>query len=107
MRPLEEALGIVGALKERYPLVDFRIWGSFCVVTEFSRQSCYHFCWYNTSCIGTEKAEYPGYYAMCIRGQVFFVNPYKDLIMVRLSLRDDTDAHIPYLFGQMSNLWPE
>jgi len=67
----------------------------------------YHFCWYNTSCIGAEKAEYPGYYAMGIRGQILFVNPYKDLIMVRLGLKDDTYAHIPYLFEQLSNLWPE
>ena len=67
----------------------------------------YHFCWYNTSCIGAEKAEYPGDYAMGIRGQILFVNPYKDLIMVRLGLKDDTYAHIPYLFEQLSNLWPE
>ena len=67
----------------------------------------YHFCWYNTSCIGAEKAEYPGYYAMGIRGQVLFVNPYRNMIMVWLGLRDDTYAHIPYLFEQLSNLWPE
>lgn len=67
----------------------------------------YHFCWYNTSCVGAEKPEYPGFYAMGIRGQVLFVNPYKNLIMVRLGLKDDTYAHIPYLFEQLSNLWPE
>ena len=32
VRPREEALGIGRALKERYPLVDFCIWDSFCVV---------------------------------------------------------------------------
>ena len=67
----------------------------------------YHFCWYNTSCIGADKADYPGYYAMGIRGQILFVNPYKNLIMVRLGLKDDTYAHIPYLFEQLSNIWPE
>ena len=67
----------------------------------------YHFCWYNTSCIGAEKPEFPGYYAMGIRGQVLYVNPYKQLIMVRLGLKDDTYAHIPYLFEQLSNIWPE
>jgi len=67
----------------------------------------YRFCWYNTSCIGAEKAEYPGYYAMGIRGQVLFVNPYRNMVMVRLGLRDDTYAHIPYLFEQLSNLWSE
>ena len=65
----------------------------------------YHFCWYNTSCFGAEKAEYPGYYAMGIRGQILFVNPYENLIMVRLGLKDDTYAHIPYLFEQLSNIW--
>ena len=66
----------------------------------------YHFCWYNTSCIGADKPEFPGYYAMGIRGQVLYVNPYKNLIMVRLGLKDDTYAHIPYLFEQLSILWP-
>lgn len=28
------------------------------------------------------------------------------LIMVSLGLRDDTYAHIPYLFEQLSNIWP-
>lgn len=75
--------------------------------TSYSRDNeGYHFCWYNTSCIGADKPEYPGYYAMGIRGQVLYVNPYKRLIMVRLGLRDDTYAHIPYLFEQLSNLWP-
>ncbi len=66
----------------------------------------YHFCWYNTSSVGAEKPEYPGYYAMGIRGQILYVNPDRNLIMVRLGLRDDTYAHIPYLFEQLSNLWP-
>ena len=67
----------------------------------------YHFCWYNTSCIGADKPEFPGYYALGIRGQVLYVNPYKNLIMVRLGLKDDTYAHIPYLFEQLSNSWIE
>ncbi|MBR1889857.1 MAG: serine hydrolase [Alloprevotella sp.] len=75
--------------------------------TSYSRDNeGYHFCWYNTSCIGADKPEYPGYYAMGIRGQVLYVNPHRHLIMVRLGLRDDTYAHIPYLFEQLSNLWP-
>jgi hypothetical protein len=55
--------------------------------------------------IRREKAPgFPGYYALGIRGQVLYVNPYKHLIMVRLGLRDDTYAHIPYLFEQLSLL---
>lgn len=76
--------------------------------TAYSRDNeGYHFCWYNTSCIGADKPEFPGYYAMGIRGQILYVNPYKNLIMVRLGLKDDTFAHIPYLFEQLSNIWPE
>lgn len=67
----------------------------------------YHFCWYNTSNIGAEKPEYPGFYAIGIRGQVLYVNPYKNLIMVRFGLKDDTYAHIPYMFEQLSNVWPQ
>lgn len=58
---------------------------------------------YNTSSIGAKKPELPGYYAHGIRGQVLYVNPYKKQIMVRLGLKDDTYAHIPYLFEQLSN----
>ena len=32
VRPREEAMGIGQALKERYPLVDFCVWDSFCVM---------------------------------------------------------------------------
>lgn len=67
----------------------------------------YHFCWYNTSSVGVARPDHPGFYAMGIRGQVLFVNPYKQLVMVRLGLKDDTYAHIPYLFEQLSNLWSE
>ena len=67
----------------------------------------HHFCWYNISSVGAERPEFPGYYAHGIRGQVLYVNPYKNLIMVRLGLKDDTYAHIPYLFEQLSTFWPK
>lgn len=67
----------------------------------------YHYCWYNTSYIGADRPEFPSYYAMGIRGQVLCVNPAKKLIMVRLGLKDDTYAHIPYMFEQLSNCWQE
>jgi len=63
----------------------------------------YHFCWYNTSSVGAEKPEYPGFYALGVRGQVLYVNPYNNMILIRFGLRDDTYAHIPYLFEQLSN----
>lgn len=73
--------------------------------TAYSQEnSGYHFCWYNTSCIGAKKPDHPGFYAHGIRGQILYVNPDKRRIMVRLGLRDDTYAHIPYLFEQLCNL---
>ena len=63
----------------------------------------YHFNWYNLSNIGADKAQYPGYYAHGIRGQVLYVNPYKRLIMVRMGKQDNTFASIPYVFEQLSN----
>lgn len=65
----------------------------------------YHYCWYNTSSVGAEEADKPGFYALGVRGQVLYINPHNDMIMVRLGLRDDTYAHIPYLFEQLSNLF--
>ena len=63
----------------------------------------YHFNWYNLSNIGADKAQYPGYYAHGIRGQVLYVNPYKHVIMVRMGKQDNTFASIPYVFEQLSN----
>lgn len=67
----------------------------------------HHFYWYNTSSVGAKKVEYPGFYANGIRGQILYVNPHKNLIMVRLGLKDETYAHIPYLFEQLSNIWSQ
>jgi CubicO group peptidase (beta-lactamase class C family) len=72
--------------------------------TEYSEDNDgYHFNWYNMSNIGADKAQYPGYYAHGIRGQVLYVNPYKRLIMVRMGKQDNTFASIPYVFEQLSN----
>lgn len=87
------------------------IWnGKRIVSEEWIRQSTdyntdndgYHFNWYNTSWM-SDKPEYPGFYAHGIRAQVLYVNPYKNLIMVRFGKRDDTYAFIPYMFELLSN----
>ena len=64
----------------------------------------YHFNWYNLSNEGKifAKAEYPGYYALGIGAQVLYVNPYKNLIMVRVGMRNGTDSIIPAIFEQLS-----
>ena len=88
------------------------IWNGRRIVSEeWIRQSTeyntnnegYHFNWYNTSWMGGEKLPYTGCYAIGIRAQVLYVNPYKHLIMVRLGKHDDTYAFIPYMFEQLSN----
>ena len=88
------------------------VWnGKRIVSEEWIRQSTdyatdnhgYHFNWYNLSSIGADKPQYPGFYAHGIRGQVLYVNPYKNLIMVRIGKQDNTYAFIPYLFEQLSN----
>ena len=64
----------------------------------------YHFNWYNLSSATDTKAEYPGYYALGIRGQVLYVNPYKRLIMVRVGMNNNNYTFIPYLFEELSNV---
>lgn len=71
--------------------------------TEYNTENDgYHMNWYNTSWMDYTP-EYPGFYAYGIRAQVLYVNPYKNLIMIRFGKRDDTYAFIPYMFELLSN----
>ena len=63
----------------------------------------YHFNWYNLSNVGVDKDEYPGYYALGIRHQVLYVNPYKHLIMVRVGEGMRVRTFAPLLFEELSN----
>ena len=65
----------------------------------------YHFNWYNLSYEGFPKAEYPGYYAFGICAQTLYVNPHKNLVMVRMGSTNNSCAYIPELFEQLSNVW--
>lgn len=67
----------------------------------------YHFNWYDLSHVGEPKAACPGFFAEGIKGQVLYVNPYKDLIMVHIGFNNLNDAYIPILFEQLANRWPE
>lgn len=67
----------------------------------------YHYNWYNLSYEGFAKAEYPGFYAFGICAQTLYVNPYKNLVMVRMGNSNNSCAYIPELFEQLSNVWPE
>ena len=64
----------------------------------------YHFNWYNMSSVGASKAQYPGYYALGIGGQVLYVNPYKKMIMVRVGMNNYNPIFIPLIFEQLSNV---
>jgi len=63
----------------------------------------YHFNWYNVSSYGADKDKYPGYYALGICAQVLYVNPYKNLIMVRIGMDNNNPIFIPEVFNQLSN----
>lgn len=63
----------------------------------------YHFNWYNMSNVGAKKAEFPGYYALGIGHQVLYVNPYKNLIMVRVGQYNNNGSFVPLLFEELSN----
>ena len=67
----------------------------------------YHYNWYNLSYEGFAKAEYPGFYAFGICAQTLYVNPYKNLVMVRMGNSNNSCAYIPELFEQLSNVWPK
>ena len=88
------------------------VWnGQRIVSEEWIRQSgaystdndCYHFNWYNLKSTGSGKPPYPGYYALGINAQVLYVNPYKNLIMVRMGMTNRKYVFIPELFEQLSN----
>ena len=66
----------------------------------------YHFNWYNINYENFSIPQYPGYYAVGIYEQVLYVNPYKDLIIVRIGMHNNGCTIIPLLFEQLSNSWP-
>lgn len=67
----------------------------------------YHFNWYDLSHVGEPKAACPGFFAEGIKGQILYVNPYKDLIMVHIGFNNLNNVYIPILFEQLANRWPE
>ncbi len=67
----------------------------------------YHFNWYNINKEGYIRPQYSGYYALGICSQVLYVNPYKNLVMVRMGLSNNGCAYLPVLFEQLSDLWKE
>ena len=63
----------------------------------------YHFNWYNVNSYSADATRYPGYYALGICAQVLYVNPYKNLVMVRVGKDNNYPIFIPEVFNQLSN----
>jgi CubicO group peptidase (beta-lactamase class C family) len=91
------------------------MWDGKCIVSkEWIQQTIafdestigYHFNWYNINYEGFIRPEYSGYYALGICEQVLYVNPYKNLVMVRIGLQNNGYTIIPVLFEQLSGPWP-
>ena len=67
----------------------------------------YHYNWYNLSYNNYYLTRYPGYFALGIFQQTLYVNPRKNLIIVRLGSSNRGYAYIPALFERVANAWPQ
>ena len=67
----------------------------------------YHFNWYNINYENIIRPEHSGYYALGIYEQVLYVNPYKNLVMVRIGKHNKGHTSIPLLFEQVSHWWKD
>lgn len=77
------------------------------LTTDFNPKLCYHYSWYDVRYENFRTGQYPGFYALGICNQVLYVNPYKNLIMVRIGLSNNGPAVIPVVFETLSNQWIE
>ncbi|MBQ3709286.1 MAG: serine hydrolase [Bacteroidales bacterium] len=77
------------------------------LTTDFNPKLCYHYSWYDVRYENFRTGQYPGFYALGICNQVLYVNPYKNLIMVRIGLSNNGPAVIPVVFETLSNRWVE
>ena len=77
------------------------------LTTDFNPKLCYHYSWYDVRYENFKTGQYPGFYALGICNQVLYVNPYKNLIMVRIGLSNNGPAVIPVVFETLSNRWIE
>jgi hypothetical protein len=92
------------------------MWDGKCIVSEdWIRQTInfdstnvgYHFNWYNVNYEGYIRPEHSGYYALGICNQVLYVNPDKNLVMVRIGKHNNCCANIPVLLEQLAIMWQE
>ena len=74
--------------------------------TAYYPESSYKYSWYDVRFEGYKPGQYPGFYAIGIYNQVLYVNPHKNLIMVRIGEDNIGWATIPEVFEQLSDVWP-
>lgn len=67
----------------------------------------YHFNWYNINYEGFIRPQYSGYYALGICEQVLYVNPHKNLVIVRIGWSNSAPTRLPVLFDQLGSSWQE
>ena len=76
------------------------------LTTDFYPESCYNYSWYDVRFERQKTGQYPGFYALGICNQVLYVNPHKNLIMVRIGKHNNGHANIPVVFERLSDIWP-
>ena len=67
----------------------------------------YHFNWYNINYEGFVRPQYSGYYALGICEQVLYVNPHKNLVIVRIGKSNSGPTILPVLLDQLGSSWHE
>lgn len=67
----------------------------------------YHFNWYNVNYEGYIRPEHSGYYALGICNQILYVNPDKNLVMVRIGKHNNCCAIIPVMLEQIAISWQD
>lgn len=65
----------------------------------------YHFNWYNVNYEGYIRPEHSGYYALGICNQILYVNPDKNLVIVRIGMHNNCCAIIPVMLEQIAISW--
>ncbi len=76
------------------------------LTTDYYPESSYKYSWYDVRYENQKTGQHPGFYAIGICNQVLYVNPHKNLIMVRIGKHNNGHAVIPAVFEQLSDIWP-
>ncbi len=74
--------------------------------TDYYPKSSYHYSWYDVRYEGFKTGEYPGFYAYGIAAQTLYINPHKNLVIVRMGRHNNGRCFVPDVFEQLSNVWP-